>query len=132
MKQGMIVKPEIPEMCRDEIRDFVLELIRHELQRLPEDQFSRRRELCTALLAANPECGERARIAREAVALIRDWRAQEIQISGLERLGFTVTKGRKHYKVRWRGSGYFKTLSTTPSDFRTGANGESQFLGTFF
>lgn len=130
--QGMIAKPELPEICRDEIRDFVLELIQRELRGIPADMQSRRRELCEALLAANRETGERSRIAREAGALIREWCAQETQIAGLERLGFTVTKGRKHYKVRWRDSGYFKTLSATPSDFRTGANGESQFLGTFF
>lgn len=130
--QGMIAKPEIPEMCRDEIRDFVLELVQHELQRLPAGEPCRRRELCEALLAVNRETGERGRIRREAAALIRGWSAQAPQISGLERLGFKVTKGKKHYKVRWRDSGYFKTLSATPSDFRTGANGEAQFLGTFF
>ena len=42
----MLKKPEIPEMCQDEIRDFVLELIRRELQNLPPEELSRQSIFC--------------------------------------------------------------------------------------
>ena len=128
----MIVKPEIPEMCRNEIRDFVLELVQRELRNIPEGTQSRRKELCEALLAVNRESGERAKLREETGILVKEWKAQTEQIAGLERLGFSVTKGKKHYKMRWQGSGYFKTLSASPSDVRTGANGLAEMLATFF
>ena len=128
----MIVKPEIPEMCRNEIRDFVLELVQRELRNIPEGTQSRRKELCEALLAVNRESGERAKLREETRILVKEWKAQTEQIAGLERLGFSVTKGKKHYKMRWQDSGYFKTLSASPSDVRTGANGLAEMLATFF
>ena len=128
----MIVKPEIPEMCRNEIRDFVLELVQRELRNIPEGTQSRRKELCEALLAVNRESGERAKLREETGILVKEWKARTEQIAGLERLGFSVTKGKKHYKMRWQDSGYFKTLSASPSDVRTGANGLAEMLATFF
>ncbi len=128
----MLTKPALPEMCRDEIRDFVLELVRREYRNLPPDTPCRRRELCEALLAVNRETGARAAMRDAAAEAIRDWKAQSEQIAALERLGFTITKGKKHYKMRWRDSGYFKALSASPSDFRSGANGTAEMQGTFF
>ena len=127
-----MLKPEIPEMCRNEIRDFILELIQRERRNIPAGVQSRRKELCEAILSVNAESGERAKLREEAGNLVKAWKAQGEQIAGLERLGFSVTKGKKHYKMRWRDSGYFKTLSASPSDFRTGANGLSEMLAIFF
>ena len=56
----MIVKPEIPEMCRNEIRDFVLELVQRELRNIPKGTLTRRKELCEAILTVNRESGDRA------------------------------------------------------------------------
>ena len=92
----------------------------------------RRKELCEALLAVNRESGERTKLRDETGNLVKEWKAQAEQIAGLERLGFTITKGKKHYKMRWQDSGYFKTLSASPSDVRTGANGLAEMLATFF
>ena len=128
----MILKPEIPEMCRNEIKDFIIELVQRELRNIPEGTQSRRKELCEAILAVNAESGERAKLRDDAGSLVKAWKAQEEQITGLERLGFTATKGKKHYKMRWRDSGYFKTLSASPSDFRTGANGLAEMIAKFF
>lgn len=119
-------------MCRNEVRDFIIELVQRELRNVPEGMQSRRKELCEAILAINAESGERAKLRDAAGNLVKAWKAQEEQISGLERLGFTVTKGKKHYKMRWRDSGYFKTLSASPSDFRSGANGLAEMLAKFF
>lgn len=128
----MMLKPEIPEMCRNEVKDFVIELVQRELRNISDGTQSRRKELCEAILAVNAESGERAKLREETGTLVKEWKAQAEQITGLERLGFTVTKGKKHYKMRWRDSGYFKTLSASPSDVRTGANGLAEMLATFF
>lgn len=127
-----MLKPEIPEMCRNEVKDFVIELVQRELRNISDGTQSRRKELCEAILAVNAESGERAKLREETGTLVKEWKAQAEQITGLERLGFTVTKGKKHYKMRWRDSGYFKTLSASPSDVRTGANGLAEMLATFF
>ena len=128
----MMLKPEIPEMCRNEVRDFIIELVQRELRNIPGETQSRRKELCEAILAVNRESGERAKLRDDAGTLVKEWKAQAEQITGLERLGFTVTKGKRHYKMRWQDSGYFKTLSASPSDFRTGANGLAEMLAKFF
>jgi len=91
-----------------------------------------RRELCEALLSANREFGERARLRDAADEMLKDWKAQESQITALEKLGFTVTQGRKHYKLRRDKTGYFVTLPASPSDHRGGANAVSDFNGKFF
>ena len=128
----MLNKPAIDELCRDEIRDFLLELVRRESSNLPADARCRRKDLCEAILACNRETGERAKLRKEVCDAVKNWKAQAEQIATLERLGFTVIKGKKHYKLRWRDSGYFKALSASPSDLRTGANSVADAVSLFF
>lgn len=128
----MLNKPDIDEICRDEIKDFLLELVRRESANLPADARCRRKDLCEALLACNRETGERAKLRKEVCDAVKNWKAQAEQIAMLERLGFTVIKGKKHYKLRWRDSGYFKALSASPSDLRTGANSVADAVSLFF
>lgn len=128
----MMLKPEIPDMCRNEVRDFVIELVQRELWNIPDGTQSRREEFSEVILSQNRESGERAKLREETGTPVKEWKVQAEQITGLERLGFTVTKGKKHYKMRWRDSGYFKTLSASPSDFRTGANGLAEMFSRFF
>lgn len=128
----MLNKPDIEEMCRDEIRDFVLELVERELQNLPSDARCRRKDLCEAILAGNRATGERAKLRKAACDTVKNWKAQGEQVEALERLGFSVIKGRKHYKVRWRDSGCQKTLSASPSDSRTGMNSVAEMISLFF
>lgn len=128
----MLKKPPVDEICRDEIKDFLLELVRREYANLPADARCRRKDLCEAILASNRETGERARLRRDVCDAVRNWKAQAEQIAALERLGFTVIKGRKHYKLRWRESGYFTALSASPSDLRSGANSVADTVSLFF
>lgn len=126
------LKSCMTEFCPDEIKDFILELVQQELKKLPESEACRRKELCKAILQANRETGERARIRNSALAVIKDWKAQENQILELEKLGFTITKGKKHYKLRRGQEPYVKILSASPSDIRTGANSGTDFTKLFF
>ncbi len=128
----MLKKPAIDEICRDEIRDFLLELVRRESDNLPADARCRRKDLCEAILACNRETGERAKLRREVCDAVKNWKAQAEGIAALERLGFTVIKGKKHYKLRWHDSGYFTALSASPSDLRSGANSVADTVFLFF
>ncbi|MDD3083344.1 MAG: hypothetical protein PHW17_14105 [Desulfobacterales bacterium] len=128
----MLNKPDLAEFCADEIRDFVLELVGRALKEIPAGKECRRRELCEAILSANRESGGRARLRDAADEILKDWKAQESQIAALEKQGFIVTQGRKHYKLRRDNAGYFVTLPASPSDHRGGANAVSDFNGKFF
>lgn len=128
----MLKKPAVNELCRDEMKDFLLELVRREYANLPADARCRRKELCEAILGCNKETGARAELKKNVCDAVRNWKAQSEQITTLERLGFTVIKGKKHYKLRWRDSGYFAALSASPSDLRSGANSVADTVSLFF
>ncbi|MFA6716681.1 MAG: hypothetical protein WC082_00890 [Victivallales bacterium] len=125
-------KPNIPEFCEGEMRDFILELVQKEIKTIPAGNECRRRELCEAILAANRESGKRGEIRDAATEILKTWKAQGTQIGALTKLGFTITQGKKHYKLRWNQSQYFITLTATPSDGRGGANSASDFNRKFF
>ena len=129
---SLLNKPVVDEMCKDELKDFLLELVERELRNIPVDAQCRRKELCEAILNSNWKTGDRAKLCKQVCDVAKDWKAQGEQINTLERLGFTVIKGKKHYKGRWHDSGYCKTLSASPSDGRTGANSVAEVISLFF
>ena len=128
----MLKKPAIDEICQDEMKDFLLELVASELRNIPADVRNRRKELCEAILACNRETGKRAALCGNVCDIVKNWKAQGEQITKLEALGFTVIKGKKHYKLRWHNSGYFSALSASPSDCRSGANSAADAVSLFF
>ena len=132
MADHFLNKPSLPEFCDGVIRDFLLELVGRVQKEIPAGKECRRRELCEAILPANRKSGERARFRDAVDEILKDWKAQEAQIAALEKLGFTVTQGRKHYKLRRDKADYFVTLPASPSDHRGGANSVSDFNWKFF
>lgn len=124
--------PNITELCPGEISDFLLELVRKEYQRIPPDVHCRRKELCQAILACNSEIGNRSHLKEALSNSLKTWSARADQISDIEKLGFSVTKGRTHYKIRANNSQYFIALGTTPSDRKSGANSVTNAVNTFF
>lgn len=129
---NIITKPEIKEICNGEIQDFLLDLVEKELRNLPPDELSRRKELCQAILDRNRKVGNRDAMRSDLAAVMKSWNASNKQISALEHYGFQVIRNRTHFKVRWNESPYFKTLSCSPSDHRTGANSISELNRKFF
>ena len=124
--------PMIQELCNGEIDDFLLELVQKELQNIPPDMRCRRRELCEALIACNKEEGERRKLRDGLLAILRSWNASPGQIRKLERLGFRVTTGRTHMKVRWNESPYHLVVPASPSDHRGGSNAAHSAMSLFF
>ena len=124
--------PKIKEFCPGEIHDFILECVRKESNNIPPGFICRRRELCDAILAANKEEGNRARMKTELVQVLKQWRSRKDQIAQLIRAGFDVERGKTHYKIRIQNSGYFLTLAATPGDQKTGANATNNAILIFF
>lgn len=129
---NIITKPEIKELCNGEIHDFLLELVEKELRNLPPEELSRRKELCQAILAVNRKVGARDSMRNDLASVMKSWSASGKQIDTLESYGFKVIRNRTHFKLRWNESPYFKTLSCSPSDHRTGANAISELNRKFF
>lgn len=129
---NIIAKPETRELCNGEIHDFLLELVEKELRNLPPDELSRRKEICEALLRCNRKVGVRDAMRTDLASVMKCWNASHKQIDTLEGYGFRVIRNRTHFKVRWNESPYFKTLSCSPSDHRSGANAVSELNRKFF
>ena len=108
------------------------ELVEKELRNLPPDELSRRKELCQAILGRNRKVGVRDAMRNDLANVMKSWSASDKQITTLESYGFRVIRNRTHFKVRWNESPYFKTLSCSPSDYRTGANAISELNRKFF
>ena len=124
--------PTITELCPGEVNDFLLELVRKEYQRIPPDVFCRRKALCQAILACNSEIGNRAHLKEVLSNSLKTWTARSDQVRAIEKLGFAVTKGRTHYKIRANNSQYFIALAATPGDRKSGANCATNAINTFF
>jgi hypothetical protein len=132
MEKNMLNKPSIQELCKDEIKDFILELVKRELQNVPADLHCRRRDLCEAILLYNKQTGERETIKQNVLGILKTWDRRPDQIKDLTSMGFTVIKGKTHYKLRWNNSSYFATLASSPSDHRANYNKVSDATKTFF
>lgn len=130
---NIITKPEIKEICDGEIHDFILELVEQALEKAPQYQTNRRKELCQALLAANRVVGKRDTMCKNVGAVLKTWNASHKQVSILKKYGFSLNRGNNgHYKLRWNDSPYFETLSGSPSDHCSGRNASTTFKYNFF
>jgi hypothetical protein len=120
------------ELCPGEINDFILELVQNCLNNIPPDVHNRRRDLCEEILKHNKPVGERAKAKEVVTSTLKDWSARKDQIKRLENAGFSVVKGRTHFKMRFNNSAYQLTLSASPSDHRAGHRTVSDALLAFF
>ena len=124
----MLNKPNIEEFCKDEFHDYLLELVKRDLQNLPPDLRCRRRDLAEAILACNKETGERNKLKDAVSDAMMNWSSSTGD--HLTKYGFITTKGRTHYKLK-RGS-YFVSISASPSDRRSASNTRADAIRTFF
>jgi hypothetical protein len=128
----MLTKPKIEEICKDEFRDYLIELVKKDLQNIPADYFCRRREIATAILNCNKETGSRERTKQELCSIIPSITFANTKDGDLSKLGFRLIKGKSHYKLRWKESSYCVIVSATPSDRRFKVNIQADIAKTFF
>lgn len=124
--------PSIREICPGEMNDFLVELVRKELRNIPPDFRCRRKELCEAFLTCNCEVGNRLHMKEGMKSILQQWKQRQDQVAGLERLGFQMTKGKTHWKIRIPESNYFATLAATPGDHKSGWNAATNAISVFF
>ena len=124
----------IQEYCQGEVHDFLLSLVRKELRNIPPDFRCRRKDLCQAILDRNKEIGNRSTMQDGMNNILQKWESRRDQFSALEKLGFVITKGKTHCKIRVNGfeSGHFLSLSLSPSDRREGRNASRDANLVFF
>ena len=126
----MLNKPKLEELCHDEFRDYVIELIQKDLSNIPPTMHCRRRDIAEALLACNKATGERQEIKQAVCNSVMNWSPSAVD--HLTKYGFYTTKGRTHYKLRWRDCAHVMSISTSPSDRRNGANAKADATRIFF
>lgn len=114
----MLNKPNIEEYCEGEFHDYLLELVKRDLKNIPDSLHCRRKDIASAILAVNKEVGERERTKEDLCKIVPKITYNNPQEGKLSKLGFTVVKGKGHYKLAWHNSPYRVVFSATPSDFR--------------
>lgn len=124
----MLNKPNIVELCNGELKDYLIELVKRDLQNIPQDMRCRRRDLAEAILACNKETGVRNELKTIVGDAVMRWSPS----SGdhLTKYGFVTTKGKNHYKLKW--GQYFVSIATSPSDRRSAINTKADSIKTFF
>jgi hypothetical protein len=129
----LLNKPQLTEAYSGEFNDFVIDLVKAELQRVPENLQCRRRDLCRAILECNKEDGTRDNIRQQVRTRMRDWTARQSQINDMEQLGFQFIKGKTHYKIRMPNIDYNVAISATTGDgIRAGLETIALIDRTFF
>lgn len=128
----MLTKPTIPEICEGELKDYILELIQKDLKNIPDNMFSRRKDIATALLACNKAVGKREKLKEELCKIVQKISFSDVQEHRLSQIGFRIIKGKGHYKLCWGESPYRVVFSATPSDWRFSLKTKTDINKTFF
>lgn len=105
-----------------EILDTVRDALQGAIARVTPD--GRRQHLLEALVDANPISVERAKSREKIKSLLRGYQSMDARTSKeLERIGFSISDGGKHYKLVYQNdSRYTFTLAKSGSDYRGGLN----------
>jgi hypothetical protein len=103
-----------------ELADLVRDAIQDASSRVIQD--SRRAHVLSAILKANGEAGEAARMRDELKDLLRGTTSVDPKVRrGLEKLEFTISEDGKHHKLVFRGDDrYTFTLAKSGSDQQRG------------
>jgi len=111
------------DLYQDEIYEFILRLLEEELNRLPDQDYKRRRDLLRSLLECNPSQGHSRQIRTEIEELFSDYTGMTRRLeTRLKQLGFSLAEG-NHYRMIWQDDQrYAFSFAKTPSDRRAGRN----------
>jgi len=106
---------EFEEFAPNEIKDFILGLIKQEYRRYQDNAYiCRHREICEAILNNNSVDGTMSQIREEVLETIRTTPPQKINLS---KYGFTIEHN-KHFKLKWHNKPYGVIIPMTASDHR--------------
>ena len=122
IKEPIIKSSDIPEFFEGEQHDLVVTILKNALNTCGAKD-TRKNELLVGLLKENPIIGngeETLEIVKRIFSTGEEMTPQNI--TDLKRLGFEISSESPHYKLVYKNSKYWFTVSKTPSDKRGGKN----------
>lgn len=121
-RQTILRKSAIPEFFEGEQHDFVVGILQKALATCGTPD-TRQHELLTDILHENSIIGNGKEIFAVVKSVFGDGETlSEKDIADLRKIGFEITSDNTHYKMVFKGSKYWFTVSKTPSDKRGGKN----------
>jgi len=132
---NIVIPDDIKEIYPGEITHMVFNALKYRLSHIQKDR--REYEIIENILE---HFSNRKRMdllekeQKEIIELIKGiFKEKSIKkrIKGLERLGFEVEKGGKHYKIRYPSSKAMEIIDTTPGEGRENKNAPQQIIKKF-
>lgn len=135
--QGCFISFTEDDLYESEVKDVVLKVLQKEYQAIKDDKrikSSRKVHVLKDILAQNEITGHDTEIRNALKVALKEGSLKTDCLSDLERLGFEATlDGKKHYQLCYHGDPRYRTtLSTTPSDHRSGENVLSSYVNLLF
>lgn len=122
IKEPVVNSSDIPEFFEGEQHDLIVTILKNALNTYGAKD-TRKNELLVGLLKENPiigNGGESFEIVKRIFSAGEEITPQDI--TELKRLGFEISSESPHYKLVYKNSKYWFTVSKTPSDKRGGKN----------
>lgn len=129
---SLLKKANISEFYEGEQHDLIVSILRNALCSCGTEE-TRRNELLTALLKENTIIGngkETFEIVKRIFSNGEEMSSQNI--AELKEIGFEIVRESPHYKLVYKNSKYWFTVSKTPSDRRGGKNLASDIIKRLF
>lgn len=130
--RGLLAPVPVEELFPGEMREIVIDALTDSYAQAEQAGRERRAALLKHLLAGNSASGELARRGNELRQILKDAGSftDTQTIKALEKLGFRLVSGRKHWKIAY---GTVRLpLAKTPSDFRSNRNAVSEIVNRCF
>lgn len=119
---NILKKANVSEFYDCEQHDLVVTILQKALCSCGTEE-TRRNELLTALLKENPISGNGEETFEVVKRIFSNGEEMSPQnITDLKRIGFEIVSESPHYKLVYKNSRYWFTVSKTPSDKRGGKN----------
>lgn len=115
------------QLCQDEIKDFLLDLIKEELKKTDSDpnlRETRKYHVLASILKLNHKTGVKDKVELELKEVLRQTQTMDQKTRRrLKELGFAIIDKGAHYKLVYQDDErYTFTVSRTPSDRRAYLN----------
>lgn len=129
--EGIYISTELQDLCIDEQKDFVLNVLKQvqEKNPRPDGKPYRRYDILDSILSNNKVSGDNERIINGVKEIMKPGMTWNTTKGRLKSLGFTVDES-KHKKIIYKEDKYSFTLASTPSDFRGTKNLFSEIENT--
>lgn len=118
---------EETDLCKDEIRDFIIEIMEDEYRRRSSDPNlldTRKNHILESILRCNTKNGEKDKLKRSLKEILNSCSSFDPKtVRKLKNLGFEVSESGSHFRLVYKNDLRYKFIvSRTPSDRRAYLN----------